>query len=320
MFCSTIIPTVGRPTLARAVESVLSQTFAADDFEIIVVNDSGQPLPQADWQRSERVQVINTQRRERSVARNTGAAVARGRYLHFLDDDDWLFPDAWQHLWALARASDAVWLYGISQLVDREGRPLVQLHHGLKGNCFLQAMAGEWIPLQASLIKAKAFFRLGGFKPLISGPEDIDLLRRMALHGDLAETQKLVAHIVRGESGSTTDYDYHPQMSRWAREAILDSPGVFSRMRASANSSYWHGRVLRAYLTSVVWNLQHRRLFPAASRAAFGLATLALCGRHLLSADFWHATAEAYQSVTFARGLQVANPPIAWGEVQGKGT
>jgi hypothetical protein len=142
----------------------------------------------------------------------------------------------------------------------------------------------------------------------------------MALHGDLAETQKFVAYIVRGEAGSTTDYEYHPQMSRWARESILDSPGVFGRMRASANSSYWHGRILRAYLTSVVWNLQRRRLFSAASRAAFGLAALALGGRHLLSASFWRASARAYQSATFASGFQDAGPHLAQSDVQGNDT
>jgi len=64
-------------------------------------------------------------------------------------------------------------------------------------------MAGEWIPLQASLIKTKAFFAVGGFNPHISGPEDIDLLRRIALEGDIAGVQALVAYIVRGEAGST---------------------------------------------------------------------------------------------------------------------
>jgi glycosyltransferase involved in cell wall biosynthesis len=83
-FCSTIIPTINRSTLSRAVYSVLDQAFTGADFEVIVVNDSGQPLPDMDWQHSERVRVITTQRRERSVARNTGAAIARGKYLHFL--------------------------------------------------------------------------------------------------------------------------------------------------------------------------------------------------------------------------------------------
>jgi len=304
VFCSTVIPTVGRPTLSRAVESVLNQTFTAENFEVIVVNDSGQPLPKTDWQRSARVQIINTYRRERSVARNTGAAIAKGRYLHFLDDDDWIVPDAWQTLWTLAETSDAAWLYGSSQLVDRQGKPIIQLHHGLNGNCFVQVMAGEWIPLQASLIEGKTFFTVAGFNPLISGPEDVDLLRRIALHSDIAGTQRIVAHIAWGEQGSTTDYDHHPEMSRWAREIILNLPGVFTRMRTSATSSYWHGRIVRAYLTSMVWNLQRKHLFRAASRAIFGCAELVLASPHFLSPSFWRAVTRPYVSETFLKGFQ----------------
>ena len=101
MFCSTVIPTIGRSTLSRAVCSVLQQSFTADEFEVIVVNDSGSPLPDADWQHSDHVRVLHTNRRERSVARNTGAAIAEGRYLHFLDDDDWLLPGALKTFWDL---------------------------------------------------------------------------------------------------------------------------------------------------------------------------------------------------------------------------
>ena len=48
VFSSTIIATIGRPTLSRAVGSVLGQTSDAE-FEVIVVNDSGRPLAGFDW-------------------------------------------------------------------------------------------------------------------------------------------------------------------------------------------------------------------------------------------------------------------------------
>jgi glycosyltransferase involved in cell wall biosynthesis len=119
MFCSIIIPTIGRDTLARAVASVLNQTLTADSFEVIIVNDSGRPLPPAAWQQHEQVRVLTTNRHERSVARNAGAAIAKGRYLGFLDDDDWLLPDALSHFWELAQQKPtAVWLYGGIQIVD----------------------------------------------------------------------------------------------------------------------------------------------------------------------------------------------------------
>ena len=152
VFCSTIIPTINRPTLTRAVNSVLDQNFSAADFEVIVVNDSGQPLPEADWQHRAGVCIINTQRRERSVARNTGAAIAKGKYLHFLDDDDCLLPGALEVFWELDQVSDDVWLYGSYQTVDNDGKIIDEFHPGLTGNIFAFLMAGESIPFQLSLI------------------------------------------------------------------------------------------------------------------------------------------------------------------------
>ncbi len=65
MFLSSVIATIGRPTLARSVESILSQEIAPPDFEVIVVNDSGRSLNPADWQRSDQVTILHTPRRER---------------------------------------------------------------------------------------------------------------------------------------------------------------------------------------------------------------------------------------------------------------
>jgi len=105
IFCSAIIPTVGRSSLSRSVDSVLQQKLPEDNFEVIVINDAGIPLPGEKWQDSKKVQIVNTNQRERSVARNTGAAIARGQYVHFLDDDDWLAPEAYLHLWELSRTN-----------------------------------------------------------------------------------------------------------------------------------------------------------------------------------------------------------------------
>lgn len=301
MFCSTIIPTIGRESVHRAVQSVLSQKTEAD-FEVIVVNDSGLPLAEADWQRSESVRILATNRRERSVARNTGAAIARGKYLHFLDDDDWLVPGALDHLWRLAKTSQAGWLYGTTQLVDRHRRPLIQLEHGLFGNSFVQTMAGEWVPLQSSLIAASTFFAIGGFEPLISGPEDIDLLRRVALHGDLAGTPAVVSCLGIGEEGSSTDFNNHARRSRWAREKILAQPGVYARLCDSVDGPEWSGRMVRIYLTSSVWNLQNGSVFIAVGRLATGLTALfrgiAWWGRGAL----WRGLARPYQSHAFRSG------------------
>jgi glycosyltransferase involved in cell wall biosynthesis len=295
MFCSTIIPTVNRPSLAKAVCSVLEQVKDQEDWEVIVINDSWEPLPDQDWQRSPQVRLINTQHRERSVARNTGAAIAKGKYLHFLDDDDWMLPGAIEILRRLANSSRAAWIYGGYQLVDNEGELLDVFRPDERGNCFIRFIASEWLPLQASLIDARAFFNIGGFahlEALSGGDEDVDLSRQLSLYNDLDCTPEIVAAIRTGIEGSSTNYASLQEQSRQSREKALDMSPAFRRMQNSARTrprrvQYWQGRVLYAYLSSLQWNLSHGRLFKALSRALHGLGVLALAGRALLYLSFW---------------------------------
>lgn len=94
MICSTIIPTIGRETLGRSVQSVLDQQLYPQLHEVIVVNDSGTSLGEPAWAKAPNVRIIATNHCERSAARNVGAAAARGAYLCFVDDDDYLLPGA----------------------------------------------------------------------------------------------------------------------------------------------------------------------------------------------------------------------------------
>jgi glycosyltransferase involved in cell wall biosynthesis len=305
IFCSTIIPTIGRQTLSRAVESVLAQEVDGFAFEVIVVNDSGRELPNMAWMADPRVRIFHTMRRERSVARNTGAACARGAYFHFLDDDDWLMPGAMLAFHKLAQQTrEATWLYGATQLVDRETHPLIQLQHGLRGNCFTQIMAGEWIPLQSSIIPAQVFFELRGFLPGLSSTQDVDLCRRAALMGDFAETETVISSVGMGETNSSTNRAKYLDYARWAREQILNMPGAFARMRGSAPDGVWVGRISRIYLTSMIWSLQHRMLFTAISRALFGFMNLLMGFPYFFSRKFWKAIAKPYASTTFAKGFE----------------
>jgi glycosyltransferase involved in cell wall biosynthesis len=91
---STIIPTFRRPKyLPRAVSSAL-EGFG-DDAEIIVVPNG----PDDSWKRSmaaffgdRRVRIEPVATPHANVARNHGLRKAQGKYLRFLDDDDYLLP------------------------------------------------------------------------------------------------------------------------------------------------------------------------------------------------------------------------------------
>lgn len=287
MFCSTIIPTINRSTLPRTVQSVLDQNFMDEDFEVIVVNDSGTPLPDMPWMHSSRVRIIDTNCRERSVARNTGAAIARGKYLHFLDDDDILLPGAIQAFWKLAQTDEhAEWLNGAWRIVDNHGNTLNEFYPNLRGNIFARLVSGEGLPLQASLVKAEAFFSVGAYDTaeIIIGVEDRDVGRRLALHGNMTYTPALVAEVRIGEVGSSTNWNKIAEGDRWGREKALQAPNSMRRLRISAESSYWYGRVSRALFASMVWNMKQRNVLIAAGRLVSGLI---MTSWRIFLPDYW---------------------------------
>jgi glycosyltransferase involved in cell wall biosynthesis len=291
IFVSYIIPTVGRRTLDIAVQSVLNQEFSHADFEVIVVNDSGSPLYKAAWHASPRVRMINTNKCERCFARNSGAAIAKGKYLAFLDDDDWILPGALNCFWQLANQfPNASWLYGGIQIMDEQHRPLAELNSNLNGNCFAHIMSGVWAPIQASLVQSRAFFQVGGFDPAISVTEDEDLCRRISYYGDFANTIETVACLFRGQSWNTTSkYRRAPSDVKYSRDLILAKPEAFYRLRMSADSSYVWGRILRVYGSTITWNLKKKRYFVALSRLLYSFAILGFSITYLFSHEYWEA-------------------------------
>lgn len=293
IFCSIIIPTIGRKTLVRAVESVRDQAFDSAAIEIIVVNDSGVPLESEILQHLDGIFVINTNRRERSVARNSGAAIAQGEYLWFLDDDDWLLPGALQSFWETRqRAGIAAWIYGGIQIVDQDRQVFAERNSGLQGNCAAQILGGAWAPIQASMIHAATFFEVGGYDPAICGTEDEDLCRRVAVAGDFANVGTPVACLFRGAGWNTsTDYLRATADTRRSRDRILNQTAVFRRLSMSLNGakarSYWKGRILKVGASSVAVQLRRRSASKALSRMVFMLRWLGASGLDCFTTNFW---------------------------------
>ncbi len=92
-FFSIVLPTYNRANhLDKAIESILRQTF--EDFELIVVDDGSTDNTRnviEKWD-DKRLNYFFKENEERSIARNFGIAKARGRYVNFLDSDDYFYP------------------------------------------------------------------------------------------------------------------------------------------------------------------------------------------------------------------------------------
>jgi glycosyltransferase involved in cell wall biosynthesis len=95
---SIITPVYNRSDyLGETIESVLAQTFT--DWELLVIDDGSktdesQRIAEEYCNRDTRVQYSYKPHAGTSTARNHGIALAKGRYLGFLDSDDRYLPDA----------------------------------------------------------------------------------------------------------------------------------------------------------------------------------------------------------------------------------
>ena len=87
--------------LKKCVDSILAQTFS--DFELILVDD-GSPDNSGricdDYAKKDaRVRVVHKQNGGLSSARNAGIEVAKGKYLGFVDSDDYIAEDMYELLY-----------------------------------------------------------------------------------------------------------------------------------------------------------------------------------------------------------------------------
>jgi glycosyltransferase involved in cell wall biosynthesis len=126
-FFSVVIPVYNRANVfAMALQSVLDQT--EQDFEVIVVDDGSRDDPKAaiDRYSDSRIRFVRQDNKGGGAARNTGIDLARGRFIAFLDSDDWFLPSHLATMRQLLEGTDGVVGYA-KLIVDRgKGRTFIK--------------------------------------------------------------------------------------------------------------------------------------------------------------------------------------------------
>ncbi|MCK0470356.1 glycosyltransferase [Halalkalibacter sp. APA_J-10(15)] len=107
---SIIVPIYNREKeLARCLQSLLKQTIK--EIEIILINDgstdSSLELIHYYAEKDERIVVINQNNKGVSIARNQGLLLAKGKYIGFVDSDDWVDLTMYERLLQIAEEKDA---------------------------------------------------------------------------------------------------------------------------------------------------------------------------------------------------------------------
>lgn len=178
---SILIRSLGRPLLREAVESVGAQTYPR--IEVIVVDalGSGHP-PQSERCGPFPSRLVGRGKElRRSEAANVGLEEARGRYIGFLDDDDWFLPN---HVAALVAAleehPEAPVAYAGVRLVHPEKGSRDTINEPYSGAAL---RSGNFIPLHAALFRRSVVDEGERFDERLDAYEDWDFWLRLSRRG-----------------------------------------------------------------------------------------------------------------------------------------
>jgi len=179
---SIVVPTYNRAErLGETLRSVFNQT--CQDFELIVVDDGSTDDTQKVVNSFPRVQYISKQENHGvSRARNEGLALAKGRYICFLDSDD-LWDEKKlqiQMQWmgdnpnCQVCYTDEIWI--------RKGVRVNQMnkHRKYSGDIFRHCLPLCIVSPSSAMLRAELFDEIGNFDESLPACEDYDLWLRIA--------------------------------------------------------------------------------------------------------------------------------------------
>lgn len=189
---SFIIPAYNaEATIKLCLESILTQTFPRDLYEVIVVNNNSNDKTSEIVSTFPEVLTLNEKQQGRSYARNCGAKAARGEFLAFVDADVILHPQ-----WLKSILKDFSDDIGASQGPIRPSRKMGSrslndyryraAQESTKGTFLLLSLDYKESPMinsAACLYRKAAFEKAGGFDTGLTRHEDIDLSKRVLLNG-----------------------------------------------------------------------------------------------------------------------------------------
>lgn len=155
MKISLVIPVYNvEKYLARCLDSCVHQDLAADEYEIIVVNDGS---PDGSREIAEKyvseyvnIKLYNQENGGLSIARNNGLAKAQGGYVWFVDSDDWIEENCLKEIVEKMDAQNLDMLQiGYMEAYD-DGRT-IKSDRGLFGGCMsgCDVMKSQYIPAPA---------------------------------------------------------------------------------------------------------------------------------------------------------------------------
>lgn len=181
---SVVIP-VGKgheQFLIDALDSLVAQDY--DNWEAIVVNDTGKAWPdgfESPVAGAPFARVVTCDKRHPGAARNLGASFAKGRYLLWLDADDYLLPGALSKFVSVVKNNPDALVYGDWLRNDSDPKKEMFYFESWDFNCgdVLRQMRHS----VTTLVPRIAHEAIGGFDESMIGWEDWDYFIALQAQG-----------------------------------------------------------------------------------------------------------------------------------------
>lgn len=158
MKLSIIIPIYNTAELLTdCVESIFEQNLSQEDFEMILINDgstdNSSDVCNVLTQKHKNIRVIHQENKGQSAARNLGLNQAKGKYIYFIDSDDYLKSGYLNELLTILEKEDLDFIgfgtYNASEkristprteslrlLVEGDGFSIIAQHAYYNGSCW----------------------------------------------------------------------------------------------------------------------------------------------------------------------------------------
>ncbi len=263
---SIVVPTYRRrDSLARCLQAIQALRFPRDRFEVLVVDD-GSPNPPADLvaslDGSLQAWLVTTRHAGPATARNTGARLARGRYLVFTDDDCTPHEDWLQAIdrWTSSKSGEfAIGGHTVNVLTDNvyaaASQGIIDYLYEYFGD---QSAPRRFFTSNNLVVPREEFLSLGGFNETfaLAAAEDRDFCERWSeagKHLEYADDVKVNhAHLLNFAR-------FHRQHFNYGRGAL-----DLHRSRAQRGDSSLRVEPVRFYARLVAHPLRQSRSWRAA--------------------------------------------------------
>jgi len=268
IFISVIIPVYNvEKYIDKCINSLLNQTF--NKFEMIFVGDKCSDNSMSiveEYKKNDNriITIYNDDNLGPGLTRNKGINIARGEYLSFVDPDDWLDHNFYEHLYTKAIESNADIIKGDFKYIDSNNNDLTNSMKYSSNDSILKKINNGrplyscFISNHYTAIYKTAFIKTNNlfYPDFRVGEDSIFLLKVCTSTNNIAFCNDAIYYYFKRENSIIENNDYNRQV--WALKALETRLNIL-KLNKLDNVDYISG-MFRYYLKKLIKYIEDNKV------------------------------------------------------------